>query len=116
MFWWLDVASLDNVVKLRPPMTFTRQHADLLVDVLDRVLDKGLVIAGDIRVSLAEVERRLIPDLSDRIVTKFHYAPPDFTRDLNAHVGSAFSLEPVLWQSAWFRAHNRDDVISNLSS
>jgi hypothetical protein len=26
------------------------------VDVLDRVLDKGLVVAGDIRVSLAEVE------------------------------------------------------------
>ena len=27
-----------------------------LVDVLDRVLDKGLVVAGDIMVSLAEVE------------------------------------------------------------
>jgi len=27
-----------------------------LVDLLDRVLDKGLVVAGDIRVSLAEVE------------------------------------------------------------
>ncbi|HET7745810.1 MAG TPA: gas vesicle protein [Vicinamibacteria bacterium] len=27
-----------------------------LVDVLDRVLDKGLLIAGDIRISLAEVE------------------------------------------------------------
>src|SRR6476646_3872073 len=27
-----------------------------LVDVLDRVLDKGLVVAGAIRVSLAEVE------------------------------------------------------------
>lgn len=27
-----------------------------LVDVLDRVLDKGLLIAGDIRVALAEVE------------------------------------------------------------
>jgi gas vesicle protein GvpA/GvpJ/GvpM family len=27
-----------------------------LVDVLDRVLDKGLVIAGDVKVSLAEVE------------------------------------------------------------
>jgi hypothetical protein len=27
-----------------------------LVDILDRVLDKGLVIAGDIKVSLAEVE------------------------------------------------------------
>src|SRR3546814_13705428 len=33
---------------------------------------------------------------------------------LSAHLGSAFSLEPVLWQSAWLRAHNRDDVISNL--
>ena len=27
-----------------------------LVDVLDRILDKGLVVAGDIKVSLAEVE------------------------------------------------------------
>ncbi|HEX9670197.1 MAG TPA: gas vesicle protein [Thermoanaerobaculia bacterium] len=27
-----------------------------LVDVLDRVLDKGLVVAGDIRISLAEVD------------------------------------------------------------
>jgi hypothetical protein len=27
-----------------------------LVDILDRVLDKGLVIAGDVRVSLANVE------------------------------------------------------------
>lgn len=27
-----------------------------LVDILDRVLDKGLVIAGDIRVSLADIE------------------------------------------------------------
>ena len=27
-----------------------------LVEVLDRILDKGLVVAGDIRVSLAEVE------------------------------------------------------------
>ena len=27
-----------------------------LLDILDRVLDKGLVIAGDVRVSLANVE------------------------------------------------------------
>ena len=63
---------------------------------------------------LDEVAKRLIPDLHDRIVTKFHYAPADFGRDLNAHLGSAFSLEPVLTQSAWFRAHNRDDAIPNL--
>ena len=62
---------------------------------------------------LDEVGRRLIPDIHDRIVTKFHYAPKDFATDLNAHVGSAFSLEPILTQSAYFRGHNRDDVIGN---
>jgi phytoene desaturase len=63
---------------------------------------------------LDEVGRRLIPDIHDRIVTKFHYAPRDFALDLSAHLGSAFGLEPLLSQSAWFRPHNRDDVISNL--
>jgi phytoene desaturase len=63
---------------------------------------------------LAEVARRLIPDLKDRIVTKFSYAPPDFATDLKARLGSAFSLEPILTQSAYFRVHNRDASISNL--
>jgi phytoene desaturase len=63
---------------------------------------------------LDEIGRRLIPDIHDRIVTKFSYAPTDFGRDLNAHLGSAFSLEPVLWQSAYFRTHNRDEQIGNL--
>lgn len=62
---------------------------------------------------LDEVGRRLIPDIHDRIVTKFHYAPRDFSLDLSAHLGSAFSLEPLLTQSAWFRGHNRDDIIGN---
>ena len=62
---------------------------------------------------LDELGRRLIPDIHSRIVTKFHYAPRDFAADLNAHMGSAFSLEPVLTQSAWFRGHNRDDVLDN---
>jgi hypothetical protein len=34
----------------------THHRATGLVDVLDRILDKGLVVAGDIKVSLAEVE------------------------------------------------------------
>ena len=40
------------------PTTLTDGHGRStgLVDVLDRVLDKGLVVAGDIKVSLAEVE------------------------------------------------------------
>src|SRR5437867_9570288 len=32
----------------------TRPHG--LVDILDRVLDKGLVVAGDIKINLANVE------------------------------------------------------------
>lgn len=63
---------------------------------------------------LDEIERRLIPGLRERIVTRFHYTPADFSRDLHAHLGSAFSLEPILTQSAWFRVHNRDDKIPNL--
>src|SRR5687767_7070951 len=41
---------------MRGDLSIGPQRASGLVDVLDRVLDKGLVIAGDIRVSLAEVE------------------------------------------------------------
>ena len=62
---------------------------------------------------LDEIERRLIPDLQARIKTRFHYTPRDFAQDLNAYKGSAFSLEPLLTQSAYFRAHNRDDVLDN---
>lgn len=31
-------------------------HATNLADILERVLDKGIVIAGDIRIQLADVE------------------------------------------------------------
>lgn len=36
------------------PLSPTRSQG--LVDVLDRILDKGLVIAGDIKINLANVE------------------------------------------------------------
>lgn len=41
---------------MRPGLDGGSRQSGSLVDVLDRVLDKGLVIAGDIRVSLADVE------------------------------------------------------------
>jgi hypothetical protein len=41
---------------MRPELENVRGRSTGLVDLLDRVLDKGLVVAGDIRVSLAEVE------------------------------------------------------------
>ncbi|MGF1549972.1 MAG: phytoene desaturase [Sphingomonadaceae bacterium] len=60
------------------------------------------------------LEQRLMPGLKEKIEIRFHYTPADFRSDLNAHLGSAFSLEPLLLQSAWFRVHNRDDDIPNL--
>jgi phytoene desaturase len=63
---------------------------------------------------LDEIGRRLIPDIQERIVTKASYAPGDFAHDLNTHLGSAWSLEPILSQSAYFRVHNRDTHIPNL--
>src|SRR5579885_1949987 len=41
---------------MRTDVPIAPQRSSGLVDLLDRVLDKGLVIAGDIKVSLAEVE------------------------------------------------------------
>lgn len=40
---------------MRADLEPTRRSSGL-VDLLDRVLDKGLVIAGDVKISLAEVE------------------------------------------------------------
>ncbi len=65
-------------------------------------------------VVLNRIRDLLIPDLHDRLDVCFHYTPQDFASDLGAHLGSAFSLEPVLTQSAWFRGHNRDDHFANL--
>ncbi|HEY7139147.1 MAG TPA: gas vesicle protein [Methylomirabilota bacterium] len=41
---------------MRTDLALGAQRGTGLVDLLDRVLDKGLLIAGDIRISLAEVE------------------------------------------------------------
>jgi hypothetical protein len=42
--------------RVRTDIQPSGHRVSTLVDVLDRVLDKGLAIAGDIKVSLAEVE------------------------------------------------------------
>lgn len=63
---------------------------------------------------LDHLEARLIPGLRERLVTRFHTTPADLAAGLNAHLGSAFGLEPLRTQSAFFRVHNRDDRIPNL--
>jgi phytoene desaturase len=60
------------------------------------------------------LEQRYMPGLRSQLVTSRIFTPLDFRDQLNAHVGSAFSLKPLLTQSAWFRPHNRDAELANL--
>ena len=63
---------------------------------------------------LAYLEKHYMPDLRSSIVTQRLFTPDDFRTELNARFGSAFSLEPRLLQSAYFRVHNRDRKIRGL--
>lgn len=60
------------------------------------------------------LEKNYLPDLNKHLVTKRIFTPKDFATELNAHHGSAFSLQPVLTQSAFFRTKNRDQKIKGL--
>lgn len=60
------------------------------------------------------LEARYMPNLRQQLVTQRIFTPEDFRHTLGAHLGSAFSLEPLLTQSAWFRPHNRDEHLRNL--
>jgi phytoene desaturase len=62
---------------------------------------------------LASLER-LLPDLRRHVVVQRTFTPLDFERELAAYHGSAFSVAPLLRQSAWFRPHNRDARIPGL--
>jgi phytoene desaturase len=37
-----------------------------------------------------------------------------FAGELSSYLGSAFSFQPTLTQSAWFRPHNRSEDFDNL--
>ncbi len=63
---------------------------------------------------LAYLEKHYMPDLRKHIVTERLFTPTDFKTELNAHLGSAFSLEPTLTQSAYFRVCNRDPKIKGM--
>lgn len=66
----------------------------------------------------AAIQRRLeqtvLPGLGDSIVTSRVMTPLDFRDSLLSVNGAAFSLEPQLFQSAWFRPHNRSEEVGNL--
>jgi phytoene desaturase len=60
------------------------------------------------------LEERYMPDLSKHIVTELMIDPVHFRDTLSSEKGAAFSVQPTLFQSAWFRPHNRSEDIPNL--
>ena len=63
---------------------------------------------------LTYMDKHYLPGLKENLVTQKIFTPNDFETELNAHWGSAFSLEPLLQQSAYFRVHNRDKNLKGL--
>lgn len=62
----------------------------------------------------ARLEETLLPDLGRHVVTSRITTPIDFRDRLLSWQGAAFSLEPRLFQSAWFRPHNKSEELDNL--
>jgi phytoene desaturase len=60
------------------------------------------------------LQATLLPGLDQALVTSRLLTPQDFQDRLSSFRGAAFSLEPVLTQSAWFRPHNRSEELDRL--
>jgi phytoene desaturase len=60
------------------------------------------------------LEDNYLSDLQENIVVEHIIDPLYFENTLNSYLGTGFSVEPILLQSAWFRPHNRSENIDNL--
>ncbi|MBB6098492.1 phytoene desaturase [Deinobacterium chartae] len=60
------------------------------------------------------LEENYLPNLRENIVAETYIDPLHFQNVLNSYLGAAFSVQPVLTQSAWFRPHNRSEDFDNL--
>jgi phytoene desaturase len=63
---------------------------------------------------LDALDSRYLPGLSDHLVVEHSIGPEHFRDVLNTPRGSAFSLQPTLFQSGWFRPHNRSRAVKGL--
>ena len=60
------------------------------------------------------LEENYLPDLRANIIAEHYIDPLHFQNTLNSHMGAAFSIQPILTQSAWFRPHNQSEDFDNL--
>ena len=60
------------------------------------------------------LEENYLPNLQENIIAEHYIDPLHFQNNLNSYLGTAFSVEPLFSQSAWFRPHNRSEDFENL--
>jgi phytoene desaturase len=71
--------------------------------------------AGPYRDTIMQfLEENYLPDLQANLIAEHSIDPRHFQNTLNSYLGSAFSVQPILTQSAWFRPHNRSEEFGNL--
>ena len=63
---------------------------------------------------IEKMENSLLPNLKENIVEDFYLTPDYFEKELNTKHGSGFSIQPKFAQSAYFRFHNKSEVINGL--
>ncbi|MEJ2758412.1 MAG: phytoene desaturase, partial [Anaerolineales bacterium] len=60
------------------------------------------------------LEDNYLPELQENLVAEHYIDPLHFKNTLNSYLGSGFSFQPTLTQSAWFRPHNQAENFDNL--
>ena len=63
---------------------------------------------------LKVLEERTMPGLSKEIVHSFYMTPANFKERYLSDEGAGFSVAPFFTQSAWFRFHNKSEILKNL--
>jgi phytoene desaturase len=66
------------------------------------------------RAVAARLSETVLPDLEAHVTTSRIMTPLDFQNRLLSYNGAGFGMEPVLWQSAWFRPNNISEQIDRL--
>lgn len=81
---------------------------------LDAAVDWNEAAEGYRAAIAARLSATLLPGLEQHVVTSRVLTPLQFRDDYRSVKGAAFSLEPRLSQSAWFRPHNRSEEVDGL--
>ncbi len=122
IFWRKKLSSDFSLYLHRPTATDTSMAPDgcdtfyALVPVPH--LDSGTdweTFGASFRKQVQErLETTVLPELGHHIACSHYVTPKDFENRFNSYKGAGFGPEPVIWQSAWFRAHNRSEEIDGL--